>query len=758
MAHDIFISYATKDESIADEISRALETQGIRCWYAPRDIPYGLDFEEAIIDAISTSRLMIVVISPDANDSPHVKREVQFACSEDAKVPILPFLIKNVSLSKAFRYYIGSAHRLNASAPPLEQHLDRLARYVRQRLSDAEPFIARDEHAADDAPTQEETVRPGGQYLSGAEPLRDTADGPPPEAAPDVWWRRRWQELTSFFASLNLREFLLVIVLVTLATTGVTFDLKYPEWRSNLVGRFFGAPANTTPTPTPQPTPTPDAWALKYSFRKEWESSQWVRFLPDGKTCVVKPGNRTVNLLEVSTGKLTLLATSASNPNGLITQYSLDGSILVGWEATEANISSRIMVWDTATASLKQSLPGHASGIDDAVVSPDGRMLLSTGKDAGMKLWDLQTGALRLQVQGVKVNTPDVGETILTKSAFTKDGSTLAIFTPERDNNVRLFDARTGAQKRTLPSQPKPLTNIYFTPNSKSIITSDAAHLRMYEVETGLLQETIAGNGKGEPKLNPSPDGTTIIVSLSDDKLASVYDAVTGSFRYSVLGTIGTTFSPDGKLLVSVDEDMQTKLLDVQTGKPKFIYLGNVQFLPDGKTFVNWENGDARFKLIDAQTGEVKHATGSEGVSIKKVVVSPDSSTLLFHSDTSDSPALLCNTRDSLVCRLIPAEQDAKNVKRIFSPDLKTMVIWVSASTNKGQRFKGKLSAPSPDDPRTRQARLWEMNTGAVQVVDGEENVRSVQFSPDGGAVFILRQTSAEFWLRVNPPGEGAKK
>ena len=50
MAHDVFISYSTKDKPTADAACAALEAKGIRCWIAPRDILPGSDWGEAIID------------------------------------------------------------------------------------------------------------------------------------------------------------------------------------------------------------------------------------------------------------------------------------------------------------------------------------------------------------------------------------------------------------------------------------------------------------------------------------------------------------------------------------------------------------------------------------------------------------------------------------------------------------------------------------------------------------------------------------
>lgn len=39
MAHDVFISYAQHDKPTADAVCHGLESVGIRCWMAPRDLP-----------------------------------------------------------------------------------------------------------------------------------------------------------------------------------------------------------------------------------------------------------------------------------------------------------------------------------------------------------------------------------------------------------------------------------------------------------------------------------------------------------------------------------------------------------------------------------------------------------------------------------------------------------------------------------------------------------------------------------------------
>jgi Flp pilus assembly protein TadD len=154
MAHDVFISYAEEDRQVADAVCRALEDAGVSCWYAPRDVPYAVDYEEAIVDAISESKLLVLILSAHSNNSAHVKREVQNACREEPQVPILPFQVENISLNKALRYYIGSVQWLSALTPPLETHLQKLVTYVRPRLPQQE--AEKDSTQQNDKPAEPE--------------------------------------------------------------------------------------------------------------------------------------------------------------------------------------------------------------------------------------------------------------------------------------------------------------------------------------------------------------------------------------------------------------------------------------------------------------------------------------------------------------------------------------------------------------------------------------------------------------------------
>lgn len=129
MAHDVFISYSSKDKPVADTVCAGLEGRGIRCWTAPRDILPGVDWGAAIIDAITGAKVMVLIFSGNANSSSQIKREVERAVAKGVK--ILPFRIEDVPMSKNLEYFISTPHWLDALTRPLEGHIERLADTVR---------------------------------------------------------------------------------------------------------------------------------------------------------------------------------------------------------------------------------------------------------------------------------------------------------------------------------------------------------------------------------------------------------------------------------------------------------------------------------------------------------------------------------------------------------------------------------------------------------------------------------------------------
>ena len=132
MAHDVFVSHSVKDKAVADAIVARLEADSVTCWIAPRDVVPGADWGESIIDAIESSRIMILIFSRNADASPQIKREVERAVNKG--VYIIPFRVDDIPPTKSLEYFISTSQWMDAFLPPLERHFDNLAKTVKAVL------------------------------------------------------------------------------------------------------------------------------------------------------------------------------------------------------------------------------------------------------------------------------------------------------------------------------------------------------------------------------------------------------------------------------------------------------------------------------------------------------------------------------------------------------------------------------------------------------------------------------------------------
>ncbi len=131
--HEVFISYSSKDKKWADAACAVLERHRIRCWVAPRDITPGTEWGAAIISGMDASKIMVLIFSTHANQSSQVRREVERAIGKG--LIVLPFRVEDVKPAGAMEYALSNTHWLDGFTPPVERHLDFLARSVNSLLT-----------------------------------------------------------------------------------------------------------------------------------------------------------------------------------------------------------------------------------------------------------------------------------------------------------------------------------------------------------------------------------------------------------------------------------------------------------------------------------------------------------------------------------------------------------------------------------------------------------------------------------------------
>jgi len=141
MPHKVFICHSSKDKLVADAACAALEAHRIPCWIAPRDIAPGVEWGGAIVDAINDCKVVLLIFSQHANDSPDVRREINLSISEQKD--LVPFRIQNVVPTGAIKYAVSNRHWLDAVDPPMEHRLlelsDKIARIL-NLPAEAEPL------------------------------------------------------------------------------------------------------------------------------------------------------------------------------------------------------------------------------------------------------------------------------------------------------------------------------------------------------------------------------------------------------------------------------------------------------------------------------------------------------------------------------------------------------------------------------------------------------------------------------------------
>lgn len=100
----VFISHSSKNALQANEFCDAIENRGHECFIAPRNIRTGYEYASEIINGIDSSDVFLLLLSNEANDSPHVLREIERSVSR--RIPIVVYKLEEVVLSKSLEYFL----------------------------------------------------------------------------------------------------------------------------------------------------------------------------------------------------------------------------------------------------------------------------------------------------------------------------------------------------------------------------------------------------------------------------------------------------------------------------------------------------------------------------------------------------------------------------------------------------------------------------------------------------------------------------
>jgi WD40 repeat protein/serine/threonine protein kinase len=290
---------------------------------------------------------------------------------------------------------------------------------------------------------------------------------------------------------------------------------------------------------------------------------------------------------------------------------------------------------------------GHSAAVYGVDWSPDGKQIVSGGRDGLAKVWDAATQATLLTYSG---HAPFYVNAV----AWSPDGSLIA--SASDDATVQVWDARTGNVFMAYRGHTDFVATLAWSPDGKHIASaggdpdSDGDHrVHIWEVSTGKPLLMYSGHTQEVHEVAWSPDGTRI-ASASADASVQVWNASDGTPVFTFLNhrdeVWGVAWSPDGTRIASGGHDGRVQIWSPVQGSVIIInphhadWVNTVAWSPDGR-FVASGSGntshlvdsrDTSVQVWTVENGKTYAYTGHKDV-VEAVAWSPDGKRVVSVSD-----------------------------------------------------------------------------------------------------------------------------
>lgn len=325
--------------------------------------------------------------------------------------------------------------------------------------------------------------------------------------------------------------------------------------------------------------------------------------------------------------------TTLRGHEGVITSlcYSRDGTRLVSGSTDQT-----LRIWNVATAGQERIIKHSGASVDCVAISTDGSVIASGADDGIIRIWDANSGDLRTELIG--------HEGYLSSLQFSLDGKLLV--SGSEDGTLRIWDPLTGESLHTLKGHTDYVTDVAINPDGTRIISaSEDRTLRIWNALTGEQIIALHGHDGIVTSLAYDPTGT-MIATASEDQTIRLWSAgsfenvskvLTGAAGEKLPGIRAVGFSPDGRRVISGDEDFKVTIWDALTGnrlgrvKGPTAAIRSVVFSPDGKRFAS-ASDDKFIYIWDAQTATLLGTLQGHERLISTVVFTPDSQKLISAS------------------------------------------------------------------------------------------------------------------------------
>ena len=222
-----------------------------------------------------------------------------------------------------------------------------------------------------------------------------------------------------------------------------------------------------------------------------------------------------------------------------------------------------------------------------------------------------------------------------------KQTASLAVTTPGGAAVAPLPAARDVVDRgalRTLRDPSGGVTAVAFAPNRASLLAAagEDRTIRLWNVNTGLVERTLAGHDSGVTSLVFSPDGRSI-ASGSADNTVRIWDVATGEARQVLTGADRWVFcvawSPDGRIVAAGSGDGAVRLWDARSGAPLRTLIGHQRwvsalgFSPDGQLLASG-SGDFVVRLWRVSSGAELPSLRLHQGYVKALAWAPDGKTI----------------------------------------------------------------------------------------------------------------------------------